>query len=222
MNFSPQQIDQIVKSVVDRLRAVAKQDSPPAVQIQSPMVHSISDRIVSVSVLEAVPKNTKSVVVAGKAIITPAARDWLNENQITLSQQTNIGSSPVTARSKVNVIANSRQCSVAKAIAARFKLTIEYLPEQKDVVARVASFAKADQRTIVITKSNHQLAIELNRHAKTAAIAPVSLGHLAGCLDQTDCNVVVFSAIEHNHDEINAMVQRWLGVAAPAISGGGL
>ena len=91
MIYSEQQLDSMVRQVLERLGAL--QQLPQTVVVSPPpATHSIPQnnlgqqslnaRVIGTRELEAVKPDTKRVVVQRGTVVTPAARDWLREKKI--------------------------------------------------------------------------------------------------------------------------------------------
>ena len=221
MTISNQQIDQIVATVVDRLRALSHQNvstashnnpltqqtaKPP----QQPMSVSVESKVVSVIELEKLAGQFKTVVVSDRSIVTPAARDWLKERSIKVQRTNQPGTNAATATSQLAIVANSAKCSVAANLAHNFSASVEYIPQLQSIAPKVNNHVSAGKRVLVISTSHHALAMRLNRNHSVRALAPISSEHLIQALSQDCFNVLVVDALGNDVQQIDAIARIWL------------
>jgi hypothetical protein len=97
MAYSEQQLDSMVRQVLERLGALQQLpqnvvvSSQPAT-LSAPQNNSgqpLNARVIGTRELEAIKPDTKRVVVQRGTVVTPAARDWLREKKIELAWATN-------------------------------------------------------------------------------------------------------------------------------------
>jgi len=94
MSYSEQQLDAMVRQVLERLGALQQMPQSDVVSLQKPASlaqstntasQTLSARVIGTRELEAVKNETKRVIVQHGTVVTPAARDWLREKKIELS-----------------------------------------------------------------------------------------------------------------------------------------
>lgn len=107
MNYSEQQLEAMVRQVLERLgalqqapNAVASPSKPTAIAAQPSNTGTqlLNVRVIGTRELEVVKPETKRVIVQRGTVVTPAARDWLREKKIELAWAT----SGNTANAKKN------------------------------------------------------------------------------------------------------------------------
>ena len=221
MTISNQQIDQIVATVVDRLRALSHQNvltashnNPLSQQTakppQQPMSVSVESKVVSVIELEKLSGQFKTVVVSDRSIVTPAARDWLKERSIKVHRTNQPGNKGATLTPQMAIIANSAKCSVAENLADTFAASVEYIPQLQSIAPKVNNHLSAGKRVLVISTSHHALAMRLNRNHNVRAFAPITIEHLTQALTQDCFNVLVVNAFDNDAQQVEAIARNWL------------
>lgn len=96
MNYSEQQLESMVRQVLERLSAQQQipkpaESSKPATVAAQPSTsgnQTLNARVIGTRELEVVKSETKRVIVQRGTVVTPAARDWLREKKIELSWAT--------------------------------------------------------------------------------------------------------------------------------------
>lgn len=221
MTISNQQIDQIVATVVDRLRALnhqnvstASHNNPLSQQTskppQQPMSVSVESKVVSVIELEKLSGQFKTVVVSDRSIVTPAARDWLKERSIKVQRTNQPGTNTATATSQLAIVANSAKCTVAANLAHNFSASVEYIPQLPSIAPKVNNHVSAGKRVLVVSSSNHALAMRLNRNHNVRALAPISSEHLTQALSQECFNVLAVNALDTDAQQVDSIARLWL------------
>ena len=81
MTATPEQLEWIVQEVIRRLQRTG--DAAPAAGGEL----WLSDRVVTLAALKDRLTNVRRVVVTQRAVVTPAARDELNDRQIELIRE---------------------------------------------------------------------------------------------------------------------------------------
>ncbi len=83
MNLSQPEIERIVQEVLRRLSAMthSSSDSSPV-----PTTLSLTTRVVTVAELNGKLEGIKQITVAQRAVVTPAARDYLRERGVQLTR----------------------------------------------------------------------------------------------------------------------------------------
>jgi hypothetical protein len=100
-------IENIVRQVMDRL---AKDRTPNAqttqiLATQQPTKapidsEQVASKVITVGELDKLKRTTRQIVVAKGTVITPSARDWLNEKNVNVTWSVNGINKPVNATSK--------------------------------------------------------------------------------------------------------------------------
>lgn len=78
MTLTPEQLEWIVQEVIRRLHAADTSALPAAGELR------LSDRVVTLAAIKDRLASVRRVVVAAKAVVTPAVRDELKHRQIEL------------------------------------------------------------------------------------------------------------------------------------------
>lgn len=135
MNYSEQQLEAMVRQVLERLgahqhtsQAAASSSKPVTVPVQ-PINHAnqqLNARVIGTRELEQVKTETKRVIVQRGTVVTPAARDWLREKKIELAWVTSGNASKPQQNGGKTVVSAAkpaiRQIVLGQA-AARFEAT---------------------------------------------------------------------------------------------------
>jgi len=87
MNLTPAEIDRIVAEVVRRLRTLMASSSPAPVKFTSNELH-LDEKVITLRTLEGRLEGINKVIVATRAVITPAVKDELRQRKIAWERAT--------------------------------------------------------------------------------------------------------------------------------------
>ncbi len=112
MNYSEQQLESMVRQVLERLSAQQQipnrpESSKPATVAAQPSTsgnQTLNARVIGTRELEVVKSETKRVIVQRGTVVTPAARDWLREKRL------NCRGPPAETRQNQRKVKGKRGC----------------------------------------------------------------------------------------------------------------
>jgi hypothetical protein len=195
MSYSEQQLDAVVRQVLERLGAlqqvpqrviVPSQATTVSVPAGNPESQSLSARVIGTRELEAVKPETKRVVVQHGSVVTPAARDWLREKQIELAWAANglakttqnggnaavLGTKPATSMIVLGQAASRFDgTALVRQVESRGykvqRLAHSGLPQVASELAAAAAFDGVP--AILLTDQPWAAVVAANRHASARA-----------------------------------------------------
>lgn len=201
-------VQRLVAEVIRRIQAEAK-----AALVASPVAHAspaaaapassygvpetkaaaatLADRVITLRSLERLPAGTRQVVVDGKAVITPSARDYAREAGIAIVRGAAAGSPASATPPRPFLIAHAQCASDPAAKAALIARAVpgsQQLPSSglADVITAFATHASRDAaRGILFTSRPAIAAILANRSASLRAVTGRDAASLSAA--STDC-----------------------------------
>ncbi len=176
MSYSEQQLDAMVRQVLERLGAHQQMPQPDVVSLQQPASRgqstntasqTLSARVIGTRELEAVKNETKRVIVQHGTVVTPRARDWLRENKIELAWAASNSAKTAVEKGKATTSAAkpATRTIVLGQVAGRFDATA--------LVRQVESRGYAVQR--LAHAGLHQVTSELAAAAALDGVPAVLL-----------------------------------------------
>lgn len=199
--------DAIRKIVEEVLRRLAKQPLAPPVSprpLHPDAVH-LTDKVVTLHVLEKLPSGTQLVAVWPHAIITPSARDFAKEAGILIQRNQ---SKHTSAAARLFVIAHAdchadaaRRCSaIARAVAGSQQLPASGLT---DIITAMATHASHDgARAVLLTGRPATAVVLANRSYSLRAASAHDAGALL--LAAKDC-VANLLIVDPKHFSIGSL-----------------
>jgi hypothetical protein len=180
MNPTAQQIDQVVSSVVERLRVGATS------QPEELAGHSLklATQVVSLAEIERLPWNSqRRLQVSPHAVVTPAAKDWLKARQIEVVR----GDTQRPISHALYAIATSEDLVPARwpALLSEHGVYLSYhvQPDLPSVAELANGHANDSAMTLILTTTPELAACLANRHQRVRAAAvqrPSDLSRLHG------------------------------------------
>ncbi|MCC9609242.1 hypothetical protein LOC68_06205 [Blastopirellula sp. JC732] len=219
MQLSPEQIDRIVRLVVQQVRALEKSSAATTVQL-APSVEistdgsevALADRIVTIETLEGKIGGAKSLVVSPQAIVTPAARDALRDRGVKLLRDSEAAK---RAKKPVEVLAFN-----ANGVTSwRERGPVGVFIDLTSTVKQAALAAKQDKIVILLTESPEAACCAANRDAEIRAASVDSIDALNRVLPQTAANVIAVDPGKIAREKIAEFIETihlHQTVAAPA------
>ncbi|TWT29998.1 hypothetical protein [Blastopirellula retiformator] len=219
MQLSPEQVDRIVRLVVQQVRALEKSPAATSVQL-APSVEissdgsevALADKVVTVETLEGKIGGAKSLVVSPKAIVTPAARDQLREKGVRLLRDSEAAK---RAKKPVEVLA----FNASGVMSWRERGPVGVFIDLTSTVKQAALAVKQDKIVILLTESPEAACCAANRDATMRAASVDSIDALDRVLPQTAANVIAVDPGKIARDQIALFLEtihRHQTVAAPA------
>jgi hypothetical protein len=211
MNHDPETIRRLVAEVIARVTAPA---APPVAasptggstygQRQAASGVALTDKVVTLAVLERLPAGTARVVVAAGAVVTPSAREHAHDTGIEIVRGTAAPASPAASRpfiiahAECGSDAAARCASLARVIPAAQQLPATGLA---DVVAAIATHASRDGARAILLAGRPAVAVVLaNRSASLRAVTARDAAGLLAAAVECSANLLVvdpkaFSAV---------------------------
>lgn len=207
--FDRDTVQRLVAEVIRRLQTESGTAAPlpaspapaPASSYGAPETKShgpaLTDKVITLALLERLPAGTKHVVIDAKAVVTPSARDYAKEAAITIVRG---GGSPAAASAappRPFLIAHA-QCKAdpaAKAAAiARAVPAAQQLPPSglADVITTLATHASRDAaRGILLTSRPAVATILANRSASLRAVSGRDATQLVAAAADCQANLLI-------------------------------
>jgi hypothetical protein len=202
VNPDPETIRRLVAEVIARVTAPA---APPVAaaptggstygQPQAASGVALTDKVVTLAVLERLPAGTARVVVAATAVVTPSAREYARDAGIEIVRGTAAPASPAASRpfiiahAECGSDAAARCATLARAIPAAQQLPATGLA---DVVATIATHASRDGARAVLLAGRPAAAVVLaNRSPGLRAVTARDTAGLLAAAAECSANLVV-------------------------------
>ena len=173
MNVNPSEIERIVREVLSSLTAPhlasATANSSQAVATTTAASVSLRESVIGLEALRGVPSEVTAIQVSSKAVVTPAARDWLRDRGVAITRGGEITTKPASATTSP-VIAQPANASVAQALPRLFiagavdwlpGLSKQLCPKQTKLADRVADDASVVRAIAVAIRSGYRSGLAL-------------------------------------------------------------
>lgn len=205
-------VQRLVAEVIRRIHAESPRPASPAAPA-SPAVPShpavssygapdarsgiatLADKVVTLAVLQSLPRGSRQVVVDARAVVTPAARDHAKESGLAIVRATATTAGAVPVRPFFVAHAQCAGDPVAKAAAiARAVPGAQQLPPSglADLVAALATHASRDAARGILLSSRPALAATVaNRSASLRAVTARDPSGLAAAAAECQANLLV-------------------------------
>ncbi len=232
-------VDRIVREVMRRLTltptSAASLPAPPpasSVATSSPATSSpatsslatssppagtvvLQERIVAVAQLEGKLQGTQRLIVRSDAIVTPSARDLLQEKKIRWERAVGELAGPAA----IGLLSSADGTAPAQRLADA--LPIDALQWQVcrdiDQVVRLLQHASPSRPTLALTLTSHwaSLVCQANRHASIRAVAITDSAALEQACAQLDVNLLVLDPTRLAEAEILTLARLYLQRCVP-------
>jgi hypothetical protein len=204
-------VQRLVAEVIRRIQAEPRAAAPytapaapaaaPASSYGAPEAKShglaLTDKVITLALLERLPAGTKHVVINAKAVVTPSARDYAKEAGITVVRGGATAATASAAPPRPFLIAHA-QCKAdpaAKAAAiARAVSAAQQLPPSglADVITSLATHASRDAaRGILLTSRPAVATILANRSASLRAVTGRDAAQLLAAAADCQANLLI-------------------------------
>lgn len=173
MNVNPSEIERIVREV---LKSMAAPQSIPATANATPSTASaqytpisLRESVIGLEALRAIPSGAALIQVSSKAVVTPAAKDWLRERGMAIAR----GGEIATQTSNASIAAALPSAAALSSAAALPRLFIagavdwlpglskQLCPKQTKVADRVADDASVVRAIAVAVRSGYRSGLAL-------------------------------------------------------------
>lgn len=172
MNVTPSEIERIVREVLSSMTASQLATSTtgtfPATASAASASVSLRDSVIGLEALRGIPSGVTSIQVASKAVVTPAARDWLRERGIAIARG-DVANKPAVAATSTEIAQQSNtpvptvspRLFIAGAVDWLPGLSKQLCPKQTKVAERVADDASVVRAIAVAIRSGHRSGLAL-------------------------------------------------------------
>lgn len=239
MNVDAATIERMVREVLSQTqpRAAVREDAVtkapeklltvPAVSTtqaesrQTPSATVIRDRIITADLLQDSVKAGAKIVIAKKAIITPAANDYLRNNRITFERQetTQYGTSQGSVRWKVLIsgVAEHTVRAVDAVCQQRHHVTRDIIGTSAEAAnSAISAICRAEVAgVIVVTDSPEVVACRANRNTSIRAAVVNDLQSWSRIQNQLQPNVVSLSPQGRSFMELQNVLNKVVTGPAP-------
>ena len=222
-NLTPAGVDRVVRDVLAEMngrlvggnRTVAESGDAlldkPAV---APGVLSVDDRVVTMATLDGRLAGVSHVVMAGSAVVTPAARDELRDRGITLERGRNdSAAAKITSRRLVFAVTDGRcDTDTLARVLGSTGVTMETVECDglADTVDRLAERVTHEAVVAAVATSRPAAAVCLaNRHAGVRAATASSTDDVQRAVEEIGANVLVLGLVGMSTYEMQTAVRRF-------------
>lgn len=209
-------VERIVQEVMARLAAAPSSAVSSASVVTSSSDKKqlkLSNRVVTLDDVKDKLNAVKSVVVPPKAIVTPAARDYLREKGASLSYATNGGAAKMNIAAAFGIAETSFDPTSLLQSLAQANIRIEQVARSGlvSVTRELADLAAKSGRAAVLITSKPAAALALaNRERGVRAVRFTTLNTLENDCNEVGANFLVANANGANAFELNRGVSQFL------------
>jgi hypothetical protein len=219
MNLTATQIEDIVRVVVQRLRAGVVAPSVPMTPIQTPApiktpesssgdVH-LSDRVITLESLQG-QLGAKTIVVHPKAVVTPAVKDLLRQQNIRLVRQLPTENAQATRPAPLLLVTNEAQHSaMSKRVCSQQATTIAASNAASAVSAIDQHLANGSSGAVWCSDTPFASVAATFGHASLRAMQLFNLQDLPRAIEQAQPNVLILDCHTWNAPAIMNLVRNW-------------
>lgn len=205
----------------EKLLTVPSVGAPAQEKPASTNVVLVRDRIVTADVLQEIAKPGSKIIVARKAILTPAAQDYLRNSRITLERAdaSPAESGPSLARWRILVsgVAEHTIRAVEVVCQQRGNVQRELIGSASESVnAAVSAISRAEVAgVLVVTTSPEVVACKANRQPAVRATVVADLASWSRVQPQLKPNVVCVSPQGRSFMELQNLLNKVVTGPAP-------
>lgn len=209
-------------NIPDKLLTVPSVGTPTQEKPAATNAVMIRDRIVTADLLQEHAKPGSKIVIAKKAILTPAAQDYLRNSRITFERAdaSAAEASPSLARWKILVSGVTEHTirAVESVCHQRANVKREIVGSASEsAVAAVSAISRAEVAgVIVVTTSPEVVACKANRQTAVRATAVTDLPSWSRVQTQLKPNVVCVSPQARSFMELQNLLNKVVTGPAPA------
>lgn len=220
--WQPADVERVVREVLARLQrepcATGSAQSRPAAAVSAatpPSGPVFADRLLSLAHIEGKLADARSITVPRRAVITPAARDYLKSRNITIHFA---GSEHSAQQVRLTVgLADSSYDVAPLLVEARRRAMVEgpVVGNLPSVVERLTAVVAGDQARALGFSERPLAAVALaNRHRGVRAAHVQTVPQTTRALDELAANLLVVHPRQVSWFELKQMIQRFLAVPA--------
>ncbi len=220
-------IDRIVTNVLEQLQPrVAVRPAPvptssestttaAAATVSELSVVNLIEPVITASLLQETVHNTKSVHIGAKALLTPAAKDWLQSRKITWSRtpagkvSADTGKSHIRRRVLVSTVTpavKSLQATLEREPSGWGAELIGRALEAVETAVRMLSTAEAEL-LLVFSDQADVIACYANRSPKVRAIVATTAEQLAGVARRVGANLLAVDPTGRSFIELRNLLR---------------
>ncbi|QDT52589.1 hypothetical protein Pan44_06010 [Caulifigura coniformis] len=193
-------VDRIVHGVLQQLRTpgpfAAKPVPPAAAPLSAPAPRPAADCRIGQPVItarlieELVPKTATGVVVAQRAVVTPAALDVVRARKLTIRREA--AAAPETSPPARTLTVIVRNTPAVERLGRQNRWRRELLGCPDDAAAlAISTLSRGDaDRVVIFAAQSHRAACLANRNSAVKAAAIASFDDLRSVLEQLRVNVL--------------------------------
>lgn len=216
MNLTATQIEDIVRVVVERLRAdvaapTVQAATPRSVELTAGEVH-LSDRVVTLESLKDKTSGTKSIVVHPKAVVTPAVKDFLRQQSIRLVRQLPMGTAKASRPAPLLLVTSERQHSIiSKRVCSQQANTIAASDAASTAAVIGQNLTNGKRGAVWCTETPFACVAATYGHPNLRAIQLSDLQDFSSAIEQAQPNVLIVDCRKWNAPSIANLVRQWFG-----------
>ena len=218
MNFTTEQVDLIVQRVVAQLapQAVAtllatSARTDPAEGSSSPLAVQISDLVITQALLSGAVNGSRQVRISPKAILTPSARDYVNQQGIKIVRETAAAKSVAPIRWQVIVSKSNPQIAGAveslPQLGVAVDLRLSGLPAEAATQATSALCRGEAAQVVVFTDQPELVACLANRNERVRAAAAANVAAVERVRISMQANLIAIDPASRNTYELKSLLK---------------
>jgi len=202
MNFTPEQVEQIVQQVLLKVGTGSGAAPSPAAPAAAADGVKIAGRVITQAILEEAPRGGGPVRIDTRAILTPSARDFVKQHGIKIVRESGASASQATIHWQAIVSRSSPH--IAEAIAglksAGIVCALRLLGQPQEAAdAATSAICRGEASQIVIFTDHPELAACLaNRNGAIRAAVANDVATAGRAVRDLAANVLVIDPNQKN------------------------
>ncbi|MCA9003819.1 MAG: hypothetical protein KDA70_01000 [Planctomycetaceae bacterium] len=219
MQFSEELVNQVVANVLSTLSRQGQVAHTGTALSDASVV--LTDKVITADLLAAKVKGQVAVGIAAGAILTPTAKDYLRQNQISVHRaSTSAASTKQGAKWRAIVLTHSS--AVENALTDLEQQTGAHWSQELStsldhaVQDAISSLCRADAAGVVLFASTAEKAACLaNRNQKVRAAAVQDVNHLREVISQLGPNLICVNPKQKSFIELRNLVKTFVKAGVP-------
>ncbi|WP_417384684.1 hypothetical protein [Gimesia sp.] len=220
MQFSEELVNQVVANVLSTLSRQGQVAQHTGTASSDASV-VLTDKVITADLLAAKVKGQTAVGIAAGAILTPTAKDYLRQNQISV-HRTSTSAASTKQGAKWRAIVLSHSPAVENALTDLEQQTgsrwsLELSTSLADSVQdAISSLCRADAAGVVLFASMAEKAACLaNRNQKIRAAAVQDVNHLREVISQLGPNLICVNPKQKSFIELRNLIKTFVKAGVP-------
>ncbi|QDU08095.1 hypothetical protein [Gimesia aquarii] len=225
MQFSEELVNQVVDNVLSVLSQQgndrqATGNVPPVSTPDSSMV--LTEKVITADLLAEKTKGQTAIGIAAGSLLTPSAKDYLREFQVSVHRPTSVVSPSKGQGAPWRAIVLSHSVAVENALAkieqqtnSRWSQELSSSLEEA-VKETISSICRADATGVVLfAEAAEKAACLANRNQKIRAAAVQDVNHLRTVITQMNPNLICVNPEQKSFIELRNLVKTFVNAGNP-------